>query len=330
MTPRARRYGERVRAMVYERYGGPEVLTLREVPTPIPSRGEVLVEVVATSVNLSDWEGLRGSPGYSRFGGLIRPARHTLGSDIAGRIVAIGEGVSRFVVGDEVFGDNLTRKGGFAEYAVAPESALTHKPKELSFAEASTIPQAGAIASQAVALAVPGSRMLINGAGGGSGSFMVQLASAKGVHVTAVDNAGKQDFLRVLGADATLDYRRDDFTRTGPYDLIVDLVASRSIFAFRRALAKGGRCVVVGGTGRAVLRMVTVGWLLGVLTRAHLGLLIVRQGPAGFASAARSCASGDLGIHIDRVFSLSEVPAALAWHGEGRARGKVVVAVREG
>jgi NADPH:quinone reductase-like Zn-dependent oxidoreductase len=316
--------------MVYERYGGPEVLTLREVPTPIPSRGEVLVEVVATSVNLSDWEGLRGSPGYSRFGGLIRPARHTLGSDIAGRIVAIGEGVSRFVVGDEVFGDNLTRKGGFAEYAVAPESALTHKPKELSFAEASTIPQAGAIASQAVALAVPGSRMLINGAGGGSGSFMVQLASAKGVHVTAVDNAGKQDFLRVLGADATLDYRRDDFTRTGPYDLIVDLVASRSIFAFRRALAKGGRCVVVGGTGRAVLRMVTVGWLLGVLTRAHLGLLIVRQGPAGFASAARSCASGDLGIHIDRVFSLSEVPAALAWHGEGRARGKVVVAVREG
>lgn len=330
MTPRARRYGERVRAMVYERYGGPEVLTLREVPTPIPSRGEVLVEVVATSVNLSDWEGLRGSPGYSRFGGLIRPTRHTLGSDIAGRIVAIGEGVSRFVVGDEVFGDNLTRKGGFAEYAVAPESALTHKPKELSFAEASTIPQAGAIASQAVALAVPGSRMLINGAGGGSGSFMVQLASAKGVHVTAVDNAGKQDFLRVLGADATLDYRRDDFTRTGPYDLIVDLVASRSIFAFRRALAKGGRCVVVGGTGRAVLRMVTVGWLLGVLTRAHLGLLIVRQGPPGFASVARSCASGDLGIHIDRVFSLSEVPAALAWHGEGRACGKVVVAVREG
>jgi NADPH:quinone reductase-like Zn-dependent oxidoreductase len=319
-----------VRAVVYERYGGPEALTLREVPTPIPSRGEVIVEVVATSVNLSDWEGLRGRPGYARIGGLIRPAHQTLGSDIAGRIVAVGDGVSRFVVGDEVFGDNLARKGGFAEYAVAPESVLTHKPKELSFAEASTIPQAGAIASQAVALATPGSRMLINGAGGGSGSFMVQLASAKGVHVTAVDNAGKQDFLRVLGADATLDYRRDDFTRTGPYDLIVDLVASRSIFAFRRALAKGGRCVVIGGTSRAVLRMVTVGRLLGVLTRAHLGLLIVRQGPAGFASVARSCASGDLDIHIDRVFSLSEVPAALAWHGEGRARGKVVVAVREG
>ena len=319
-----------MRAVVYERYGGPEALTLREVPTPIPSRGEVLVEVVATSVNLSDWEGLRGRPGYARIGGLIRPARQTLGSDIAGRIVAVGEGVSRFVVGDEVFGDNLARKGGFAEYAVAPESALAHKPKELSFAEASTIPQAGAIASQVVALATPGSRMLINGAGGGSGSFMVQLASAKGVHVTAVDNAGKQDFLRVLGADATLDYRRDDFTRTGPYDLIVDLVASRSIFAYRRALAKGGRCVVIGGTSRAVLRIVTVGRLLGVLTRAHLGLLIVRQGPAGFASVARSCASGDLGIHIDRVFSLSEVPAALAWHGEGRARGKVVIAVREG
>lgn len=314
--------------MLYERYGGPEVLALRDVPTPSPAKGQVLIEVVATSINLSDWEGLHGSPGYARIGGLLRPVRRILGSDIAGRVVAVGEGATRFAVGDEVFGDNLALMGGFAEYAVAPESALAPKPAALTFAEASTIPQAGAIASQAVALAAPGSRMLVNGAGGGSGSFMVQLAKAKGVHVTAVDNAGKLDFLRELGADAVLDYRREDFTRTGPYDLIVDLVAHRSVFAYRRALAKGGRCVIVGGTSRTVLRMVTVGPLLGLVTGAHLGLLIVHEGPAGFAAVAEACVSGAVRIHIDRVFGLEDVPAALAWHGQGRAMGKVVVELR--
>ncbi|WP_127476646.1 NAD(P)-dependent alcohol dehydrogenase [Microbacterium sulfonylureivorans] len=318
-----------MRAIVYERYGGPEVLELRDVPIPSPGRGQVLIEVVATSINLSDWEGLHGSPGYARIGGLFRPARQILGSDVAGRVVSLGEGVTRFAVGDEVFGDNLALMGGFAEYVVAPESALAPKPSALTFAEASTIPQAGAIASQAVALAEPGSRMLVNGAGGGSGSFMVQLAKSKGVHVTAVDNAGKLDFLRSLGADEVIDYRRVDFTRTGPYDLIVDLVAHRSVFAYRRALAARGRCVIVGGTSRTVLRMVTVGPLLGMLTGAHLGLLIVREGPAAFTPVAEQCVGGGVTVHIDRVFGLDEVPEALAWHGEGRALGKVVVAVGE-
>jgi len=316
--------------MVYERYGGPEALELRDMPTPTPARGQVLIEVVATSINLSDWEGLHGSPGYARIGGLFRPARKILGSDVAGRVIAVGEGVGDFAVGDEVFGDNLTLMGGFAEYVAAPASALALKPAALTFSEASTIPQAGAIASQAVALAAPGSRMLINGAGGGSGSFMVQLAKAKGVHVTAVDNAGKLDFLRRLGADEVIDYARDDFTRTGRYDLIVDLVAHRSVFAYRRALAKGGRCVVIGGTSRTVLRMVTIGPLLGLLTGAHHGLLIVREGPAGFAPVAEACTRGALDIHIDRTFALDELPEALARHGEGRAMGKVVVAVQEG
>jgi NADPH:quinone reductase-like Zn-dependent oxidoreductase len=313
--------------MVYERYGGPERLELREVAVPVPARGEVLIEVVATSINLSDWEGLRGSPGYARIGGLLRPRRTVLGSDVAGRVVAVGDAVSRFAVGDEVFGDNLAKMGGFAEFVAAPESALERKPPELSFAEASTIPQAGAIAAQAAALAAPGSRMLINGAGGGSGSFMVQLAKAAGVHVTAVDNAAKLAFLRTLGADELIDYRRVDFTRTGPYDLVVDLVAHRSVFAYRRALAPGGRCVVIGGTSRTVLRMVTIGALLGKLTRRRLGLLIVREGPAGFARVAELASSGGIDVHIDRVFPLEQVPEALAWHGEGRAMGKVVVTV---
>jgi NADPH:quinone reductase-like Zn-dependent oxidoreductase len=316
--------------MVYERYGGPERLALREVASPKPARGEVLIDVVAASINLSDWEGLHGEPAYARLGGLFRPRRRILGSDVAGRVVAIGEGVSRLAVGDEVFGDTMPRYGAFADRVAAPEAAFAHKPSELSFAEACTIPQAGAIASQAVALAAPGSRMLINGAGGGSGAFAIQLAAAKGVHVTAVDNEGKLDFMRSLGADDAIDYRRTDFTQTGPYDVIVDLVAYRSVFAYRRALARGGRCVMVGGTARALLRMLTIGPVLGVLTGAHLGVLFVRPGPDHFAPVARLCASGDVKVHVDRVVPLEQLPSALAAHGEGRTLGKVVVAVREG
>lgn len=318
-----------MRAVVYERYGGPEVLELREVPVPTPGAGEVLVEIVATSINLSDWENLHGTPAYARIGGMRRPARPILGSDIAGRVVAVGAGVTRFAVGDEVFGDNLAGGGGFAEFAAVPESALALKPVQLSFAEVSAIPQAGAIATQAVAVAAPGSRMLINGAGGGAGALAIQLAVAKGVRVSAVDNAGKLDFLRGLGAEEVIDYRTDDFTRHGPYDVIVDLVARRSVFAYRRALARGGRCVIVGGTTRALLRMVTVGPLLGLVTGAHLGVLFVRQGPAHFAEVAEKCASGAVKVRLDRTFELDDVPAALTWHGEGRALGKVIVAVRE-
>lgn len=316
-----------MRAVVYERYGGIEVLELREVPEPSPAPGEVLVEVVATSVNLSDWETLLGSPFYSRIGGLTRPAHPILGTDVAGRVAALGEGVESFRVGDEVFGDNLPRGGGFAEFVAMPQSAIALKPPALTFAHAAAIPQAGAIAAQAVALAERGSRMLLNGAGGGSGTLAVQLAAAKGVRVTAVDNAGKQDYLRSLGAERVIDYRREDFTRTGPYDLIVDLVARRSVFAYRRALSRGGRCVIVGGTTRALLRMVTGGKLLGAATGAHLGVLLVRQGPRSFLPVAEQVAAGELEVVIDRTFPLEQVPAALAWHGEGRANGKVVVAI---
>ena len=234
---------------------------------PSPAAGQVLVKIAATSVNLSDWESLRGSPLYSRIGGLRAPARRTLGSDIAGWVDAVGDGVTRFRPGDEVYGDNLVLKGGFAEYAVAPESALARKPAGLTFAEASTIPQAGAIALQGTDGAGAGQRVLINGAGGGSGSFAIQLAKRLGAHVTGVDNAGKLDFMRSVGADEVIDYRSEDFTRGGPYDLILDLVAHRSVFAYRRALAPGGRYRCVGGSVSALLRVLTVGSLAGRLTR---------------------------------------------------------------
>ncbi|MEV6304622.1 NAD(P)-dependent alcohol dehydrogenase [Actinoplanes sp. NPDC051861] len=316
-----------MRAVVYDRYGPPDVLRIENVPKPSPAARQVLVKIAATSVNLSDWETLRGSPLYSRVGGLRSPARRTLGSDIAGWVDAVGPAVTRFRPGDEVYGDNLMLKGGFAEYAVAPESVLTHKPAALTFAEVSTIPQAGVIAWQGTDGAAAGKRVLINGAGGGSGAFAIQLAKRLGAEVTGVDNAGKLDFMRSAGADRVIDYRGQDFTRSGPYDLILDLVAHRSVFAYRRALAPGGRYRCVGGSVPALLRVLTIGAAAGRLTRRRLGVLAVKEGPAHFEPVAGLCATGDLAIHIDRSFTLDEVPEALAHVGEGRALGKVVVTV---
>jgi NADPH:quinone reductase-like Zn-dependent oxidoreductase len=316
-----------VRAVVYDRYGPPDVLRVENVPIPSPAAEQVRVKVAATSVNLSDWEGLRGSPAYARIGGLRSPARRTLGSDIAGVVDEVGEGVTRFHPGDEVYGDNIALMGGFAEYVLAPESALARKPAQLTFAEASTIPQSGAIALRGTERVVPGSRVLINGAGGGSGSFAIQLARRLGAHVTGVDNAAKQDFMRAVGADDVIDYGREDFTRTTePYDLILDLVAHRSVFAYRRALARGGRYRCVGGSVRTLLRVLSVGSVVGRVTGRSIGVLVVGQGPVHFEPLAEQCVAGNVTIHIDHVFSLDEVPAALARVGEGRAIGKLVVA----
>jgi NADPH:quinone reductase-like Zn-dependent oxidoreductase len=315
-----------MRAVVYDSYGPPELLRVDEVPTPSPTTNQVLLRGLATSVNLSDWEGLRGAPLYARLGGLRTPARRTLGSDVAGRVEAVGSDVTRFGVGDEVYGDNLQLKGGFAEYVVAPESALAHKPQELTFAQASAIPQAAAIALRGTAGVAAGQRMLINGAGGGSGSFAIQLAKRAGAHVTGDDNAGKLDFMRSLGADQVIDYRSDDFTRPDePYDLVLDLVAHRSPFACRRALAPHGRYWCVGGPVRNLLAILTIGSIIGRLTRRRMGVLVVPQGPLHFTPLTDLAIAGDIDIHIDRTFGLDEVPQALRYVGEGLALGKVVV-----
>jgi NADPH:quinone reductase-like Zn-dependent oxidoreductase len=219
-------------------------------------------------------------------------------------------------------------KGGFAEYAVAPESALAHKPVQLSFAEASAIPQAGAIAMQGIEGAATGRRVLINGAGGGWGSFAIQLAKRLGAHVTGVDNSEKIDFMRSVGADDVIDYRQDDFTRSAqPYDLVLDLVADRSVFAYRRALAPGGRYRCVGGSLHTLLRVLVAGAVVGPLSGCRITVLGVKEGPEHFGPLAALCASGEVKIHLDRTFALDDVPAALARVGHGHALGKVVIEV---
>lgn len=315
-----------MRAIVYDRYGGTDELRLADVPIPSPAADQVRVRVVATSINLSDWECLRGSPAYARIGGWRRPARRILGSDIAGVVDAVGAGVTRFRVGDQVYGDNLRLKGGFADFALAPESVLAAKPAGLTFEQACTVPQAGAIALQGVRTAAAGSRVLINGAGGGSGSFAIQLCADAGAHVTGVDNAVKLAFMRSVGAAEVLDYRAVDFTRTTrPYDLILDLVAHRSVLAYRRALAPGGRYRCVGASTGTLLQVATLGPLVGRITGRSIGVLAVREGPAHFEPLADLCTAGRVTIHIERVVPLAQVPAALARVGAGQARGKVVV-----
>lgn len=314
-----------MRAVVYDRYGPPEVLRLTEVPRPTPGPIQVLVEVAAVSVNLSDWECLIGSPAYARIGGLRTPARRVLGSDISGRVAAVGSEVTKFEVGDEVYGKSPM--GGFAEYAVASEKALAAKPEWLSFAEASTIPESGSIALQGMADARSASRVLINGAGGGTGAFAIQLAKRAGAHVTGVDKAAKQEFMLSVGADEVVDYEASDFTRLESFDLVLDLVARRSIFAYLRATSRGGRYWCVGGTSRALLRVATLGSLLGRLTGRRLGVLMVRMGPSDFEPLSEMCRSGDVRIHIDRSLRLDQVAEAVAHVGEGRALGKVVVEV---
>lgn len=316
-----------MKAVVQDRYGPPQVLRLEERPVPVPGGGEVLLRVRATSVNLSDWETLRGRPAYARLGGLRRPARPVLGSDVAGVVEALGPDVTGLEVGDEVVGDLLASKGGFAEYCLAPASALAAKPPELSFVQAAAVPQSAAIALQGTRWAGPGVRVCVNGAGGGSGAFCIQLAVAAGAHVTAVDTGAKLDHMRSLGAHEVLDHTRDDFTRHGPFDLVLDLVARRSVFAYRRALAPDGRYRCVGGSTRALLRVLTVGSLLGVAGGRSLGVLAVREGPEHFGPLLRRCAEGAVEVRVDRTYSLDEVPAALERVGSGRSLGKVVVEV---
>lgn len=289
------------------------------------------MKVAAVSLNLSDWETLTGSPLYSRFGGLRRPKRPTLGSDIAGHVEAIGDEVTDVRPGQPVYGDNLGLKGGFAEYAVAPASALARVPDGLSMIDASTIPQAGPIALQGITLqptVTEGAHVLIIGAGGGSGSFAVQLAKAAGAHVTAVDKGHKLDFLRDLGADEVVDHDLVDVFATGErYDHVLDLVAHRSVLAARRLLATGGRYRCVGGTVNAMLQAALLGPIVGRATRRRVGVLAVRPGPSRFAPLADRVLAGDVRVHVDRVLPLDQVPEALTLVGQGQPLGKVVVTV---
>ncbi len=320
-----------MKAIVYTKYGPPEVLQLKEVAKPIPKDDEVLIKVQAVSVNRSDWEGLRGKPLYARIGGLLKPRRQILGSDVAGRVEMAGRNVRRFQPGDEVFGDILPRLGGFAEYVRARESALALKPASMTFEEAAAIPQAAVIALQGIrdkGRVQPGQKVLVNGAGGGAGTFAVQLAKLYGAEVTGVDNTGKLSFMRSLGADHVIDYTREDFTRDGKqYDLIFDVVAHRSIFAYKRALRSNGSYFLAGGSVATILQILLLGAWIRATTGKEIRILAVQPNTEDVDYMKELIEAGKVTLVIDKTYPLSEVPEAIGYVGEGDARGKVVITV---
>ena len=318
-----------MRALVYDRYGPPEqVLRLEQVPRPQPKPGEVLVRVHAAALNAWDWDLVIGSP-MGRISGPFRPPFRILGADIAGMVEATGQGVTAFLPGDSVFGDlSEAVWGGFADYVCAPAAALSPIPAGLSFVDAAAIPQAGALVLQALrkfqALG-PGHTVLFNGAGGGVGTFGIQLAKARGALVIAVDRAEKRDALLALGADAFIDYQAEDYTASpGRYDLIVDVVANRPAAHYARCLKPGGRFVAIGGTFRSIFGAA----LAGLFDRERsLGLLAYKVSPEDNAALAAQCAAGSLRPIVDSTFPLEQGARAIAHLGSGRALGKVVISL---
>jgi NADPH:quinone reductase-like Zn-dependent oxidoreductase len=315
-----------MKAFIYERYGPPETLRMADVDQPAPKVDEVLVKVLAVSVNAADWHLLRGKPLFSRATlGLLRPKQKILGVDVAGRVEAAGGGVTRFQPGDEVYANLLDHGyGGFAEYVSVPERVMAVKPAKLSFEEAAAVPMAAVTALQGLRRhgdIQPTDKVLINGATGGVGSFAVQLAKSSGAEVTGVTSTPNLDLVRSLGADHVVDYTTSDFTRDGRYDLILDTVGNRSVADLRRALAEGGKAAVTGFT--------SVAKLLGVSLRGGKDVVQVQAHVTAedLEQLSALIAAGKVRPQIDRRYRFADLPAAIAYLEQGRARAKVVVGV---
>lgn len=318
-----------MKAMVYQKYGPPDVLALKEVDKPTPTDDQILIKVYAVSINGSDREGLIGQPLYARMGGLLRPRNQILGSDIAGRVEVAGKNHTEFAPGDDVFGELPGYHGGFAEYVCTHGQTMLRKPAGLTFEQAAAIPQAGVIALQGIrekGQVQPGQTVLINGAGGSAGSFAIQLAKWCGAEVTGVDNTHKLDFMRSLGADHVIDYTQENFTTSGKqYDLILDLIAQRSVFAYQRALRPKGTYFFVGGSVAVLFQVLLLAPFIRKTTGKNIRLLAVPQNRKDLISITELCEAGKIVPVIDRRYSLREVPEALRYVGEGYVKGKVVI-----
>ena len=320
---------ERMKAMVYTKYGSPDVLALKEVDKPTPQENEVLIQVKASSINEWDWSLLQGNLIINRLlYGLMKPKRQILGADVAGLVEAVGQNVKGFKPGDEVFGDLWDAWGGFAEYVCAPEAALSHKPADLTFAQAAAVPQAGLMALGSIQNAggiKPGQQVLINGAGGGVGTFAVQLAREMGATVTGVDRTKKLALIRSLGAAQVIDHTRENFTRNGQrYDLIIDVAAHHSVFDYKRALSPQGNYVVVGGSLSRIFEVILLGPILSRPGRQKLKAY-GHQPNTDLAFMIELIAAGKVVPVIDKCFPLSRVPEALRYFGEERHQGKLII-----
>jgi len=325
-----------VKAIVYTEYGPPDILQLKEVEKPTPGDGKVLIKVHAAAINFGDLSFVKGEPFVVRLmgAGLLKPKYEILGSDIAGRVEAVGRKVRHFQPGDAVFGDvSACGWGGFAEYVAVPEDALALKPVNLTFAEAAAVPQAAVVALQGLrdmGQIQPGRKVLIVGASGGIGTFAVQIAKAFGTEVTAVCSTRNLDLVCSLGADHVIDYTREDFAQRGQsYDLILATAGYRSIFDYRRALSPGGIYVMSGGSMAQIYQAMLLGPWISMTGSKKMTNLAAKTKQEDLAYMKELIEAGSVKPVIDRCFPLSEVPEALRYYGKGHARGKVVITVEQ-
>jgi NADPH:quinone reductase-like Zn-dependent oxidoreductase len=321
-----------MKAIVHTKYGPPDVLQFKEVEKPTPQDNEVLVQVHAASVTYSNLMLVRGEPFVGRlYFGLLKPKLKIPGSDIAGRVEAVGRNVKQFRPGDEVFGDlSNCGRGGYAEYVCAPENVLAMKPAKISFEEAAAVPEAALVALQALrdkGQIKAGQKVLIYGASGGIGTFAVQIAKYFGAEVTGVCGTRNLDMVRSIGADHVIDYTQEDFVKNGQrYDLIVATAGYRSIFDYKRALSPKGMYVPTGGSMAQIFQAMLLGPLISMTGSKKLGGLTFKPNK-DLAFMKELIEAGKVKPVIDRCYKLSEVAEALRYYSEGHARGKVVITV---
>lgn len=316
-----------MRAIVQPKYGPPESVELREVPTPSPRDGEVLVRVRSSSVNAADVEVLDGFF-LIRMVAPLRPGHRIVGSDIAGVVERVGAGVTELAPGDEIMGDLSEHGyGAFAEYAVAPATAVCRLPPGLSLEDAGAVPSAAWVAIKAAREIEPGHRVLINGAGGAMGTFAVQMAKARGSHVTGVDSAAKLELMTSLGADAVIDYAAQDvISLDGRYDVVLDVYARRTVSEWQQVLTPAGRYRMVGGSTRRILAGYLRGRRLSQAGGQDLGLLIGwPQTRQDMEETNALLESGQVRPVIGHRFPLEEAAAALRQVKDGLSMGKVVI-----
>jgi NADPH:quinone reductase-like Zn-dependent oxidoreductase len=322
-----------MQAVVYNKYGPPDELKLAEVEKPTPMEGEVLIKVHAASINSWDWDLLTGTF-QGRIGAFRKPRTNILGCDIAGTVEDVGSKVTQFKVGDEVLGDmsgfGARDWGGFAEYACASEEVLAIKSSQMTFEQAAATPQAGILALQGLYnighlnSASTGLKILINGAGGGGGTFAIQIAKAHGAEITGVDRTEKLEAIKALGCDHVIDYTKEDFTRNGKqYDLILDVISTKSIFDYKRVLSPRGIYVTVGGRTLPLLQLAVLAPI--VSGNKKMKLLGHKPSRKDLDLLNKLFEEGKVEPIIDRTYELSELAEAFRHFGEGKFVGNIVI-----
>jgi NADPH:quinone reductase-like Zn-dependent oxidoreductase len=317
-----------LKAIIYTKYGGPEALQIKEVEKPFPKEDEVLIKVHAASINDWDFGLLHGDFINRIINGFWKPRRKILGSDVAGRIEAAGKNTSKFKPGDEVYGDLSGQWGGFAEYVCAREKALALKPAAMSFEDAAAIPQAAMLAVQGLidkGKIHRGQKLLINGAGGGVGTFGVQIAKLYGAEVTGVDRTSKLELMRSMGFDHVIDYTREDFTKTGQsYDLILDVKTNRSMLDYVRALRSNGIYVTVGGSITRLFQALLLAPWISMVNKKYMRLVALKPNK-DLIYMNELFEAGKIKPVIEGPYKLDQFREAFRIFDKGEHKGKVII-----